>query len=58
MTISLIQEKSGYAKGVLHVIIYLHEIKMLQEKRDQEAQRWKQMHTGLTKKKTYEYMNI
>lgn len=32
MTVSLIQGKPGYAKGVLHVIIYLHEIKMLQEK--------------------------
>lgn len=32
MTVSLIQGKPGCAKGVLHVIIYLHEIKMLQEK--------------------------
>ena len=37
MTVSLIQGKPGYAKGVLHVIIYLHEIKMLQEKRDQAS---------------------
>jgi len=38
VTVSLIQGKPGYAKGVLHMIIYLHEIKMLQEKRDQAVQ--------------------
>ena len=51
MTVSLIQGKPGYAKGVLHVIIYLHEIKMLQEKRDQAVQVENRCIPGLQKRK-------